>query len=81
MGHSPWEAISQSSQSSSQEIPRLYGTRWFIPFSQGPGTGLYPEPDASSPQLLILFQMIDGNDVLYMLHGDEWDFLEIITGC
>jgi hypothetical protein len=46
MEHSPsWEAMNLSA---SQEIPRLL-------WNPEPATGSYPEPDASSPHLPILF--------------------------
>jgi len=45
-----WEA---DSHSASQDIPEFYGGQ--LPCSQGPTTGPYSEPDASSPHLPTLF--------------------------
>jgi hypothetical protein len=38
-----------------KKFPAFYGTRKFITVVTKPGTGPYPDPDASSPNLPILF--------------------------
>jgi hypothetical protein len=50
-----WEA---NSHSDSRETPRFYGTRRFLPRSQGPATDSYPELDAANPHLPTIFPKI-----------------------
>ena len=69
----PWTRVlleKLTGSAASQEIPRIFGTRRFLPYSQVPTTCPYPEPTPSSPHNPLPLPE-DPSKLNYMMYNDS----------